>query len=341
MEKGCLIMSKKCIARLVSAVILSSVLFSPLSLARETLNVYTYRSFVSDWGPGPGLQQAFESLCECRVNFVSNDDGVTLLNRLRLEGAQTRVDVILGLDNALLEEARQLGLVQPHGLTLADYALKPELAWEDEDFIPYDYGYFAFIYDARRTEPVTSMQALLDSSASVIYQDPRTSTPGQGLVTWMRAIYGDQAPQAWQQLRPNTVTVTKGWSEAYSLFLQGEADYVLSYTTSPAYHLSVESVDHYRAAHFAEGHPMQIEVAAISRHSQRPELAQAFLDFLLSPEAQAEIATKNWMLPVREDVSLPSAFSQLIQPQSLGFSAEELARQRLAWVREWRSAVSQ
>jgi ABC-type thiamine transport system substrate-binding protein len=32
---------------------------------------------------------------------------------------------------------------------------------------------------------------------------------------------------------PKTVTVTKGWSEAYGMFLDGEADMVLSYTTSP------------------------------------------------------------------------------------------------------------
>lgn len=37
-----------------------------------------------------------------------------------------------------------------------------------------------------------------------------------------------------------TVTVTKGWSEAYGLFLKGESDLVLSYTTSPAYHIIAE-----------------------------------------------------------------------------------------------------
>lgn len=46
-------------------------------------------------------------------------------------------------------------------------------------------------------------------------------------------MYGDKAPAAWQQLAKKTVTVTKGWSEAYGLFLKGEGDLVLSYTTSP------------------------------------------------------------------------------------------------------------
>src|SRR5690606_21349472 len=120
-----------------------------------------------------------------------------------------------------------------------------------------------------------------------------------------------------------TVTVTKGWSEAYTLFLEGEADYVLSYTTSPAYHLLVEEESRYQAALFSEGHPMQIEVAAISRYSQQADLARDFLQFLLSEEAQQIIPVTNWMLPVRESMELPEAFDQLIQPQTVGFSPEQ------------------
>lgn len=320
----------------------SSLLAQSSGASLPTLNVYTYSSFTSEWGPGPQLKEAFEAHCNCRVNYISSDDGVSLLNRLRLEGANTRADLVLGLDDALIDEARQLRLVQPHGLALEPLALKPVLNWQDQDFLPFDYGYFAFIYDARRTpEPVASMAALLGSDARVIYQDPRTSTPGQGLLIWVKAVYGDQAAQAWRQMRPRTVTVTKGWSEAYTLFLEGEADYVLSYTTSPAYHLLVEEESRYQAALFSEGHPMQIEVAAISRYSQQADLARDFLQFLLSEEAQQIIPVTNWMLPVREGVELPQAFDQLIQPQAVGFSPQQIREQRQTWIREWRSAVSQ
>jgi hypothetical protein len=82
----------------------------------------------------------------------------------------------------------------------------------------------------------------------VIYEDPRTSTPGLGLLLWMQKVYGDKAPEAWQKLAAKTVTVTKGWSEAYGLFLKGESDLVLSYTTSPAYHIIEEKKDNYAAA---------------------------------------------------------------------------------------------
>jgi len=315
-------------------------LFSLGAAASPKLTVYTYSSFTSQWGPGDKIKEAFLEQCACDLDYVSLDDGVSLLNRLRLEGASTRADVILGLDDALIEEARQLQLVAEHGLKLEDFNLIDDLAWQDPEFLPFDFGYFAFIYDAEKTQPVDSLAELLASDASVIYQDPRTSTPGQGLLIWMKAAYGDQAADAWQQLSQQTVTVTKGWSEAYSLFLQGEADYVLSYTTSPAYHQLAENTERYQAALFSEGHPRQIEVAAISRYSNQPELAADFLAFLVSEEAQEILPVTNWMLPVIQDVKLPEVFSQLIQPQPLGFSPEQINQQRQAWIREWRSAVS-
>ena len=104
---------------------------------------------------------------------------------------------------------------------------------------------------------------------TLLIQDPRTSTPGLGLLLWMKKVFGAQANDAWAKLAPRVVTVSKGWSEAYGLFLKGEADMVLSYTTSPAYHLIAEEDSRFRAARFAEGHYQQIEVAGIVRGSQQ------------------------------------------------------------------------
>lgn len=343
MGKVILIM-KQCLSSFKSNVKWRGLLLLPLffvgSLSAATLNVYTYSSFTSDWGPGPKLKRAFEEQCACELKYISSDDGVSLLNRLRLEGKNTKADVVVGLDDALIEEARNLKLVQPHGLALATLKLKSELDWQAADFVPFDLGYFAFVYDSEKTQPVTSMAELLNSDARIIYQDPRTSTPGQGLLIWMQAIYGDKTSEAWQKMRQRTVTVTKGWSEAYNLFLQGEADYVLSYSSSPAYHLIAEKSDRYAAALFSEGHARQVEVAALARHSNQLELGQKFLTFLLSEEAQQIIAVNNWMLPAREGVELPEAFSQLIQPKAIGFTPEDIHQKRQAWIREWRSAVS-
>lgn len=303
------------------------------------LTVYTYDSFVSEWGPGPQLEAAFEEFCQCDLAFIAVDDGVSILNRLRIEKDKTKADVLLGLDDSLTEVTRRESLVQPHGIALN--GLKSELQWQDQDFIPYDYGFFSFVYNTNKVEqPATSLKALIDSDASVIYQDPRTSTPGQGLMLWVKAVYGDDSANAWKQLASHTVTVTKGWWEAYSMFLEGDADYVLSYNTSPAYHVVTEEKTQYKAAAFSEGHVAQIEVAAISRYAKNPELAKQFLNFLISPQAQSIIPTANWMLPVVDNIELPEIFDELIQPKRIGFTPQQIAIQRKSWIREWRSTAN-
>ena len=322
----------------ISAALSLSAAFT-VSAAEAPLNVYTYDSFVSEWGPGPQLEKAFEAQCNCDVNFIAVDDGVSILNRLRVEKQKVKADVILGIDDALLEETRKTGLIADHQLELP--ALRAELNWQDKQFVPFDMGYFAFVYDSDKIkQPATSLKELIASDASVIYQDPRTSTPGQGLMMWVESVYGDESAAAWKQLSQHTVTVTKGWWEAYSMFLEGGADYVLSYTTSPAYHVVAEGKSNYKAAAFSEGHVAQVEVAAVLNTSDQQELAREFVEFLVSPVAQEILPVTNWMLPVAENTSVPEAFDDLAEVERIGFTAEEVAENRKAWIREWRSAAA-
>jgi len=307
----------------------------------NTLTVYTYSSFASDWGPGPAIEKAFEAQCDCNLEFVALDDGVSILNRLRLEGKSTKADILLGLDNNLITEAKKTGLLATHNVDTSSVALPN--GWTDTTFVPYDYGYFAFVYDSEKlTNPPKSLAELVErDDLSVIYQDPRTSTPGQGLMLWMKSVYGDKTDTAWQKLAKKTVTVTKGWSEAYNMFLKGESDLVLSYTTSPAYHLIAEGEGKYKAADFSEGHYMQVEVAAKLKNSTNQKLADQFMDFILTPEFQSVIPTGNWMYPVTKQY-LPKGFEQLTLPaKALEFSAEEVASQRRGWIREWQHALTQ
>ena len=315
----------------------------PTSAATPTLTVYTYASFVSDWGPGPLIEPAFEAHCGCDLKFVGVEDGAALLGRLKLEGSRSSADVILGLDTSLVAEAQQTGLLEPHGLNLD--AINFALSWSDPVFIPYDFGYFGFVYDSEKlANPPTSLRALVNQPQGprIIIQDPRTSTPGLGLLLWVRKIFGDNDMSAWAALSPRIVTVTKGWSEAYGLFLEGEAPMVLSYTTSPAYHRHVEQTDQYRVAMFEEGHYQQVEVAARLAHSAQPELAKDFLQFLLSDEVQAILPTSNWMLPaVHTEQALPEAFRDDELPRtSLSFEPSEVSTERRHWIKRWLTTLA-
>ncbi|WP_273977002.1 thiamine ABC transporter substrate binding subunit [Vibrio parahaemolyticus] len=325
----------------LNLIALAAITSTSAFAAENTLTIYTYDSFAADWGPGPKIEQAFEAKCGCDVNFVALDDGVSILNRLRLEGGNSKADIVLGLDNNLMAEAKKTSLLTEHNVDTANTVLPN--GWSDTTFVPYDYGYFAFVYNKEKlANPPKSMKELVETrdDLKVIYQDPRTSTPGQGLMLWMKSIYGDDVTQAWQKLASKTVTVTKGWSEAYSMFLNGESDLVLSYTTSPAYHLIAENDSKFATANFAEGHYMQVEVAAKVKGAKNSELADQFMNFILSDEFQSAMPTGNWMYPVT-DVELPKGFETLSVPsKSLSFSADEVAKMRKSWIREWQSALT-
>lgn len=298
------------------------------------LHVYTYDSFAAEWGPGPALKTGFEATCGCIIEFNTADDAIAVLRKVQLEGQTTKADVIVGLDTATAPEARATGLFVPHGLSLDNLVL-PE-AWTDADFVPFDYGYFAYVYDTEKMpNPPRNFEELiaLPDDIKIVIEDPRSSTPGLGNVLWVAAAYGDRAPEIWAGLKPHILTMTRGWSEAYGLFLDGEADMVLSYTTSPTYHQVAEGVDKYAAAVFEEGHVAQTEIAGILKSSDKQDLAKTFLAYLTSIEGQKVIPTTNWMYPVIDiGADLPAAFSEAPTPKLLKIDEADIAANSRAWV---------
>lgn len=333
------------IAKLIAAGALLALGAAPaLAQAdRPVLTVYTYSSFSGEYGPGERIKANFEAECGCILEWVNTEDSGTLLARLKLEGASTAADIVLGLDTNLVAQARESGLFAPAGVDLSPLALP--VAWTDDTFVPFDWGWFAFVYDSSRLpDPPASFDALVDAEngPTLVIQDPRTSSPGLGLLLWMKAVYGDRAEAMWAKLKPRIVTVTKGWSEAYGLFLDGEADMVLSYTTSPAYHIGVENETKYKAAIFPEGHYMQVEVAAMVGSSDQQELARTFLQFMVSEGFQSTIPEGNWMYPATAPAAgLPASFSTLARPEkSLLMTPAEVEAGRRAWIDAWLSAMS-
>ena len=330
--------------RTLALVALSSLSAGPLHAADDrTLTVYTYESFVAEWGPGPAIKSAFEERCgDCTIDFVPLDSSAGILNRVQLEGASTRADVVLGLDTNLMAIAEDTGLLAPSGIDTDGLTLPIE--WASDTFVPYDFGWFAFVYDTEAIDaPPASLAELIadPDGPKIILQDPRTSTPGLGFLLWMKSVFGDEAGEKWAALQPRILATTKGWSEAYfTLFMNGEAPLVLSYSTSPAYHMAVEETDRYQAAAFEEGHYLQVEVAALLKGSDQPELGAEFLQYLVSPEAQATIPLGNVMYPVTElGDELPEAFDRLIEPaETLLFDPETVRDNRRAWIDEWLEA---
>ena len=308
---------------------------------KPVLTVYTYDGFPSKYGPGGTIKERFEAECDCTLEWVTADDGGTLLARLKLEGDATQADVVLGLDTNLMGEAEASGMFAPHGITPTGLTIPVE--WTSETFLPFDWGWFAFVYnDKKLPNPPKSLAELVDGEGgpTLLIQDPRTSTPGLGLLLWLQEVYGDKSGEAWAKLKPKIVTVTKGWSEAYGMFIEGEADMVLSYQSSPAYHVIAENQEGFHAAIFPEGHYVQIEVAGITKATDDPELAKKFMAFMISDGFQSAIPTGNWMYPAAlPESELPPAFAALPKPgKSFLLDPKVVQENRRAWIDAWLAA---
>jgi thiamine transport system substrate-binding protein len=78
------------------------------------------------------------------------------------------------------------------------------------------------------------------------------------------------------------------------------------------------------------------------KSAKHPELAKQFLQFLVSKDFQTVIPTTNWMLPVTDGATPPEFATAAPQPQkALLLPADEVAKHRGAWIKEWLEAVGQ
>jgi len=310
------------------------------SLSAAELTIYTYDSFNSKWGPGPIVFKKFEKECGCTLKIVAPGDSGTLLNQVILEKKHPKADILLGLNNSQLGKAFSFDLFVPYRSPLLERVPK-ELQLDPENRLtPFDYGFLAFIYDSEKIKnPPKSLKDLLrpEYAKKIVIESPATSSPGLSFLHWTIASFGEeQYLDYWKQLEPNLLAVTSGWSSAYGMFTKGEAPIVLSYATSPAYHLEYEKTERYRAATFKEGHYKQTEFVGIVKGSKNQKLAQKFIDFVLSPGFQTEIPLTNWMFPVIQYKSFPDSFRIAINPNSVDeLDSQLVLTSNKKWLKAW------
>jgi thiamine transport system substrate-binding protein len=317
---------------------------APKPEEEQGLVIYAYDSFVSEWGPAGKVIPGFEAKTGVKVTVISAGDAGQVLNRAILEKADPRADLIVGIDNSLLARALEEKILEPY--RSPNLGLVPrELQFDPTHSVtPMDYGYFAVVYDSRKlAEAPASLEDLASPRfrGKLLLEDPRTSSPGLGFLLWTIAVYGEGWPEYWRRLAPNVLTVTDGWDAAYGMFTSGEAPLVLSYTTSPAYHLENEQSERYLAALFPEGHYLQVEGVGLLKGAKHPALGRAFIDYLLTEGFQRELPLTNWMYPVNPAVRLPDSFRLAPRPaKSLSLPAAAIRAGLDGWLSQWTRLMS-
>jgi len=317
------------------------------------LVVYTYDSFVA-WGPARFIEEEFERTHDYGVDvvFVATADSRAMLARLieELAAGGPTADVFIGVEAADLAKVWEHELFIP--LTpeeVPNLAVVPEELLVDptRSAIPYEHGYITFVYDSERlpTEEVPrTFEELLSSKyrKMLILEDPRTSSPGLSFLLWTIHRFGEPGYlDYWRELLPNVLTITVGWSEAYDLFLAGEAPIVLSFSTDTAYSVIEHGSLRYRIMLLDNQGYRNIYLMGVVRRTAQEELAKELVNFVLSPAVQERIPTTEWMFPANPEALLPVLWYQhaVVPPQSVMISPEEVGENLERWLREWARVV--
>ncbi|WP_068134972.1 thiamine ABC transporter substrate-binding protein [Limnochorda pilosa] len=343
-------------ARLGTALLVLALLLALAPAAwtqgKPQVIVYTYDSFAS-WGPGKFIEERFEAQYDADLVLVAPGDSAEMLSRLiqEQEAGVRRADVFIGLADSDLPRALSRNLFEPY-----DPARIPNLAGVPDDLmtdpsghvLPFDHGYVTLVYNKEKLAPdqvPTSFEQLADPRfrRSLIAIDPRTSSPGHAFLLWTIARYGDPGYlEYWERLLPNLLTIAGGWSEAYDMFLNGEAPMVVSYSTDTAYSVLEEGTDRQQVLLLdGEGY-RQVEGMGVVRGTAQPELAHAVLNLVLSPEVQSRIPTTNWMFPVSTAAEPDETWSRhaVQPPHPVSIAPEEIQANNARWLREWARVVS-
>ncbi|MCM2281526.1 MAG: thiamine ABC transporter substrate-binding protein [Bdellovibrionaceae bacterium] len=285
----------------------------------EPLRVLAYSSFLHSWGPGPEIAKRFEQRTGRRVELRDADDAGLILKKLDIFPS----DVVIGLDQLLLAEARNARAWK----TIPAEGVR----FYDAPFLPFDWGPLAFVYREGEVSPPQSLDDLLAERfrGELALQDPRLSSPGLQFLYWVLDQKGQEAGfEFLRRLRSQVHTLGPSWSTTYGVFQAGQARLAFSYLTSPIYHWTQENDRRYQAAVFADGHPVQVEYVGVPESCRMCDEAVRFARFLLEPEIQALLMSKNFMLPIRDEVRAGTEFARL--PDAKVYEFRELAK----WIRE-------
>ena len=305
--------------------------------AQEPVLIYTYDVF-----PEPLETAVVEHMADAHgveVIFERFQETGGILSQLRREGDETPADVVIGLDNTYADEILNTELFafyRPEDLSLVDQSLLSD----ELPVVPFDYGHIMLNYDSEALDdPPETWEELTDERFrdSIILMDPRTASPGRNFLLFTVAYFGEDGfLDYWRRLSPNILTFTATWSEGYGLYTQGEAPIVLSYDTSPAYHIAFEETERYRNLILSDSAYAQVEYAGLVAGSDRREDAGLVIDYLVSQEFQNQVPLNQFMYPINPNASLPEAFDETARASEIiNLDVGRVAENFDEWLGAW------
>ncbi len=336
----------------VCAAALAACGAAPQVEAPRTLTVMTHDSFAIS----EEVVTAFEAQQNATVTFLKMGDTGSATNAAVLAGEQPLADVFYGVDNTFLSRALDGNIFETYE--------SPLLAQIPDGFeldaqhraLPVDFGDVCLNYEKAYFEeagiaPPTNLEDLLKPEYKdlLAVQNPATSSPGLAFLLATIGRFGEDGYlDYWQGLVDNGLKVVNDWETAYySEFSQwgGTRPIIVSYASSPPVELVFAEEpmsEPPTAAVVGDGSCFrQIEFVGILRGTQNRELAEAWVDFMLSPTFQEDMPMQMFVFPVNENARLQPEFVDYLEVpgKTSVVSPEDIAAQREEWINAWTQSV--
>lgn len=316
------------------------------------LKVMTHDSFAAS----EEVIKAFEEENNVRVQFLASGDAGTALNKAILSKGNPLADVFYGVDNTFLSRALDEGIFETYRSPVlkdipAQFKLDPK-----NRALPVDYGDVCLNYDKayfadRNLLPPGNLDDLIkpEYRSMLVVENPATSSPGLAFLLTTISRYGEDGYlDYWRKLRENDVLVVNDWERAYYTEFSrwgGTRPIVVSYSSSPPFEVifaETPITEPPTAAVVSEGSCYrQIEFVGILKGTQNRQLAEKWVDFMLSTRFQEDIPLQMYVFPVNPAAKLDEIFVKYLftpeKPASL--DPELIAEKRETWIQAWNEVV--
>jgi len=320
----------------------------------RTLTVMTHDSFAIS----EDIITQFEEEHNVTLSFVRSGDTGSALNQAILSKENPLADVFYGVDNTFLTRALEEGIFESYDSPLLEVIPEEFKTDPNNNALPVDYGDVCINIDKSYFEEnnlaiPTSLEELTqpEYEGLLVTENPATSSPGLAFLMATIAQFGEEGYlDYWEKLDENGLVIASDWETAYYTNFsgstgQGPQPMVVSYGSSPAAEVIFAETELDEAPTTSIIGPntcfRQIEFVGILKGTPNRELAEAFIDFMLSPTFQEDIPLQMFVFPINPNAELPPEFVEHVQisDQPATLSPDLIDQNREEWIDAWTATV--
>ena len=322
----------------VLACILVLTLLCGCALAEGSLILYY--SHASDWSDP--IIQGFSEKYDVDVELVGLGTG-ELISRIIAESANPQADILWG------------GVVEsyiPIEEYLASYE-SPQIpnlqegTWDEDNFkwYPFDLEPMVMIYNTEMVEEAPTAWADLlreEFKGTIASADPVQSSSAFGVIQSIIAAYGQEDGGGYaflEQFVPQLDgKLTSGSSAVYKGVSDGEYAIGLTYEEAALKYIAAgATID---VVYPSEGTGILISPVAMVNGAPNAENAKLFIDYVLSEEAQSQLAAVN-RRSSRTDIALPDNFVPTAEIPKADYSTEWVVEHTEEFNEVWEDLITE